>query len=109
MGKRDPDQLALSGTTSSYRPGPVERGASQDLAELRRLGKIGPALHALEVDYRRVARMIDRAEKGEELWALMKASAELRAVRAQLAPIVEATPDDDLLEQLRAALRNGAQ
>lgn len=102
--KKSPDQLALDGTAEAYRKGPTERAAERDLTALRKDKSISAGVAALEVSYRLAAREVDRAERGEDLWGKMKATAELRALRERLAPVGPSDDSDDLLTRLRSAL-----
>lgn len=107
--KKAPDQLALDGTAEAYRKGTTERAAERDLTALRKDKTIGSGMGALEVAYRLAAREVDRAERGEDLWGKMKATAELRALRERLAPMTPSHDQDDLLASLRTALRDATQ
>jgi plasmid stabilization system protein ParE len=49
---------------------------------------------------------VDRAELEQDRWGKLKATSELRAIRTHLGPTAAATTADDLLEQLRTAIRD---
>ena len=63
---------------------------------------------ALQVAYKRSARMIDRAERAQDTWAATAAMRELRSIRIELAPLASPLAGDglsDLLEQITEVVR----
>lgn len=105
MPKRKPGQLPLEAAGRRAK-GITERAAEVDLRELRTTGALGVAIGALTTAYRLCAREVDRAELEQDRWGKLKATSELRAIRTQLGPTAAATTADDLLEQLRTAIRD---
>ena len=72
-----------------YRPGAVERYASEDLRELRRYKALAPGMKALEAGYRHAAREVDRAEHDPDgSWKKMAALRELRHQRERLGILI---------------------
>ena len=82
--------------------GMAEKAAQKDLRELRALDMLTTGTEALQVAYKRSARLVDRAERAADTWAATAAMRELRAIRLELAPLASPLAGDGLTDLLES-------
>lgn len=92
--------------------GALERAASADLTELRRLGLLPPAMEAIQGSYRYLGCVVDNARAEGDRYSQITGIGRLLQVRAALSPPAEVTTGDEfrrLFAELSAKIRDEPQ